>query len=168
MPPEGSICALKSLLHKPLSADLRLARIAFVAALPPLLKAHFLHPRQVGDPQGADGLGRAENQACGDRLELGVWVGEGRVSQVRFRAEGCSATLAAASLVSTALDGATLEQANALDCAALIASAGGLPPAKRHAAQVVARALAGALADLRARYPERAAELPPAPRPSVL
>jgi NifU-like protein involved in Fe-S cluster formation len=83
----------------------------------------------------------------------------------RFRAEACSATLAVASLVCTALESATLEQASALDCESLIAAAGGLPPAKRHAGQVVARALAGALADLRARYPGRAVESPRALRP---
>ena len=159
--------ALKSLFHKELSACRAAARIAFVGALPEALKAHFLLPRQVGDPQGADGLGRAGNQACGDALELGIWVREGRVTKTCFRAEACSATLAVASLVCTALEGATLEQAHGLDCQALIADAGGLPPAKRHAGQVAARAVAEALADLRARYPERAVEPPSALRPSV-
>jgi len=164
---KGRSEALKSLLHKPLSAREASARIASVSALPEALKAHFLEPRHVGDPQGADGLGQAGNQACGDRLELGIWVREGAVVEARFRAEACSATLAVASLLCTALEGVRLEQAQALDCAALIEAAGGLPPAKRHAGQVVERALAGALRDLRARYPERAVEPPRAARPSV-
>ena len=122
----------------------------------------------MGDPQGAEGLGGAGNQACGDRLELGIWVQDGRLTKARFRAEACSATLAVASLVCAALEGATLQQALELDCETLIAGAGGLPPAKRHAGQVAARALAEALADLRARYPERAVEPTSAQRPSVL
>jgi NifU-like protein involved in Fe-S cluster formation len=112
-------------------------------------------------------VGRAGNQACGDLLELGLWVEEGRIAQVRFRAEACSATVACASLACEALAGQTLEGAGSLDCADLIARAGGLPQGKGHAAELVARALAGALSDLGARYPGRAVDPSRAARPSV-
>jgi len=121
--------------------------------LPPLLAKHFHAPQHVGDPHGADGVGRAANPACGDRLELGVWVAGGRIERVRFRARACSATLAAASLASEHLVGRTLEAAESLDLALLLEQAGGLPPGKAHARAVVERAVSGALGAVRARYP---------------
>lgn len=157
LPRSGSL-ELNSLSHKELRARQATARIASVAALPPLLKAHFLAPRHAGDPCGAEGLGRAENQACGDVLELGIWAAGGRVAEVRFRAEACSATLASASLVCTALEGRSVAEARALDCEALVASAGGVPASKGHAPRLVARALSAALEDLGARYPGHAAD----------
>jgi NifU-like protein len=162
----GRSSALNPLLHKELRAHQGTARIAPVASLPPLLKAHFLSPRHAGDPWGAQGLGRTENQACGDLLELGIWVAEGRIVQVRFRAEACSATLASASLVCTQLEGRTVAEARALDCEALVAGAGGVPASKGHAPKLVARALAAALEALRARYPGHAADPAPAERTS--
>jgi nitrogen fixation NifU-like protein len=124
-----------------------------VSPLPPRLDAHFRQPRHVGDPAGADAAGRAANSACGDALELGLWSSDGRVVRACWRARGCSATLATASLACEQLAGLTLEQAEALDLGRLLSAAGGLPPGKGHARALVERALTEALRALRARYP---------------
>lgn len=124
-----------------------------MAALPPLLEHHFRFPRHAGDPSGADALGRGRNAACGDELELGLWVARGLVREVRFRARACSATLATASLVGERLAGATVEEARALDLGQLLAAAGGLPRGRGHARAVVQRALEQALSGLGTRYP---------------
>lgn len=167
MAPRAGSAALKSFCGNELSRPPPASRIVDVAPLPPLLQAHFLAPRRIGDPSLAQGTARAENQACGDRLEVGLWADGGRISEVRFRARACSATVAAASLVCEALEGMAVQVARRTDCRGLIASAGGLPQGKAHAADLVARAVAAALADLGARYPERLVEPTRAPRPSV-
>jgi nitrogen fixation NifU-like protein len=121
--------------------------------LPPLLQAHFLAPRQAGEPAGADALGCAANAACGDHLELGLWVQDGRIRDARFRARGCSSLLATASLAAERLVGLDLPGARGLDLGALLAGAGGLPPGRAHARAVVERALDQALQALGDRYP---------------
>jgi NifU-like protein involved in Fe-S cluster formation len=115
------------------------------------IREHFLSPRNAGRVEPPSGVGRAENAVCGDRLEVTLAVGEGRVLRVRYLAEGCSALTAAASLVSEHLAGRTLEEARGLDAARLVEEAGGLPPSKAHAPRVVERALRSALADHQAR-----------------
>jgi NifU-like protein involved in Fe-S cluster formation len=96
-------------------------------------------------PEPVDHLGRAENQACGDQLWLGLRVANGRVSAAGFRAHGCSSLLACAALVCEALAGMDLERARAMDVEALARAAGGPPPRGLHATAVVARALRAAL-----------------------
>jgi len=117
-----------------------------MGALPPALQQHFQHPRGVGPAAPGDRLGRSENLACGDWLELALACSEGRVEGATFQARGCSATIACASLVGTALAGLSLEQAREFDVAAAVEHAGGLPPTARHAIEVVSRALGAALA----------------------
>jgi len=117
-----------------------------VSLLPPFLKPHFLAPKRVADPSRASHRGESENQACGDRLELGLWVQGGRVERACFRARGCSAVIACASWVCDRLEGQSLEQLEKLDVGALLAEAGGLPATGAHAARVVERSLRGALA----------------------
>jgi NifU-like protein involved in Fe-S cluster formation len=115
------------------------------------IREHFLAPRNAGRVEPPAGIGRAENAVCGDRLEVTLGVLEERLAAVRYRAEGCSALTATASLVSEHLTGRTLEEARGLDVAGLVERAGGLPPSKAHAPRVVERALRQALADHNAR-----------------
>ena len=122
-----------------------------MSALPEPLMEHLRAPRNCGELPGASAVGRAANQACGDELLLALRVEEGRVAQARFQARGCSATLACASLATEALAGLDLAAAAALDLGRLVREAGGLPPTRRHAVELCARALHAALGDHRAR-----------------
>jgi cysteine desulfurase/selenocysteine lyase len=124
-----------------------------VSPLPPLLGNHFRAPRHAGDPTDADAVGHAHNAACGDELELGLWLEAGHIRRIRYRARACSATLATASLVSEHLHGLSLDAAASADVGRLVEKAGGLPPGKRHACAVVERALADALRAVHDRYP---------------
>jgi nitrogen fixation NifU-like protein len=90
-------------------------------------------------------VGRADNPACGDLLWLRLRVERGRIERAAFRAQGCSALIAVASLVADSLQGRTIEQASRLDVASLVAEAGGVPPGKEHAPSVVRRAVLEAL-----------------------
>ena len=116
-------------------------------------------PLAAGHVERVDGLGRGENAACGDRLELSLQVNGGQgtqgasIERAGYRAVGCSSLLASASLVCEHLPGLTLAQAGELDCAQFLAAAGGPPPRGAHAASVVARALAQALEGALAKFP---------------
>jgi len=127
--------------------------LACVEPLPSPLRRHFLEPVGAGPLQGADAVGAAANAACGDRLELGLWLAEGRVARAGFQASGCSSLIAAASLACERLAGRALAELPGLDPEAWLREAGGLPRRGAHAGGVVRRALDEAVRRLPARYP---------------
>lgn len=124
-----------------------------VEALPPLLRRHFLDPRCAGPLEGAELRGSASNEACGDRLELGLWLAHGRIAKAAFQARGCSALIAAASVVCERLEGSTCADVRGVDLERWLHEAGGLPPRGAHAAGVVGRAWQAAVRGLQDRYP---------------
>lgn len=112
---------------------------------------HFENPRNVGRLPDPDAVGTAENPACGDRLELSLRIRAGRLEQVRFRASGCSAAIASASMTTVLLKGKTVEQAAALTNTEVADALGGLPRAKLHCSVLAEDAIKAALADYEAR-----------------
>jgi nitrogen fixation protein NifU and related proteins len=106
---------------------------------------HFQHPRNCGELSDASGRARIENPACGDVLELAVKIADGRIADIRFRAQGCVAAMACASAITELAKGKSVEQARALDRHAVIAVVGSLPPASGHAAQLAIDALRAVL-----------------------
>ena len=106
---------------------------------------HATNPRNVGsiaDPVvvGADG-----NPVYGNLVRIYLRVADDLVQAARFKAFGCSATIAAASMTTVLVTGATLPIARALSAQAIEDALGGLPPEKRHCADVAAGALQRAL-----------------------
>jgi nitrogen fixation NifU-like protein len=109
---------------------------------------HFEHPRNVGEIEGADVEAEDENPVCGDRLHVWLRVGDGRVLEMRWRAEGCAPAIAAASVTSDLVSGMPIADARALDRDRITAALGGLPARKAHASALAASALHRALASL--------------------
>ncbi|HWE58781.1 MAG TPA: tRNA 2-thiouridine(34) synthase MnmA [Solirubrobacteraceae bacterium] len=89
---------------------------------------------------------------CCDEVTFSVQSDGRRVTDAGFSANGCGASHAAASAAVTLVRGVTLLQAASVGAAEIAAELGGLSPAKQHAANVAADALARALgAAVRAR-----------------
>jgi NifU-like protein involved in Fe-S cluster formation len=65
-----------------------------------------------------------------------------RIAAVRFKAYGCAATIAAASALTEMLAGRTLQEAAAIDEAAIVSALDGLPPRRLHAVGLALQALA--------------------------
>ena len=112
-----------------------------------VLLDHFENPRNVGEVERADALGRAGNPACGDLLELSLQVDSGRITSACFRATGCGAAIASSSMTTVMLIGRTLEEAAALTNVQVAAELGGLPPNKLHCSVLAEDAIQAALAD---------------------
>src|SRR2546426_609552 len=112
---------------------------------------HFENPRNVGEMESPDAVGRAGNPACGDLLELSLRVREGRIDQARFRASGCGAAIASSSMLTVLLTGRTLEEAATLTNSQVASALGGLPPAKIHCSVLAEDAVQSALSDYRRR-----------------
>ena len=87
----------------------------------------------------------AGGAACGDLLELSVSLEPDRVADAGFDAHGCGAATAAGSAAVTLARGQSILDAARIGPAQIAAELGGLSPAKLHAADLAADALARAL-----------------------
>jgi len=108
---------------------------------------HFAAPRNLGRLPDANGHGVAGDLVTGaTRIEIALRIEGGVVRDARFRAIGCSATIAAASLATTLLIGRSADEAAALDAEAIVRALDGLPPERLYAPALVIEAIAAALA----------------------
>ena len=106
---------------------------------------HFQNPRNPGDLIDADAVAEIENPVCGDVLRLSLKIERGRISEIRFKAKGCVASMACASVLTELVAGQTVAESWALTRATVIASLGHLPQASTHAAQLAIDTLHKAL-----------------------
>ncbi|MGA7909187.1 MAG: iron-sulfur cluster assembly scaffold protein [Candidatus Sulfotelmatobacter sp.] len=102
---------------------------------------HFQNPRNAGELADADAAAEIENPACGDVLRLTLKVSQGRITAVRFKAKGCVASVACASVLTELVAGKTIQNARSLRREDLMVAVGGLPQASTHAAQLAVDAL---------------------------
>ncbi|MBV9363753.1 MAG: tRNA 2-thiouridine(34) synthase MnmA [Solirubrobacterales bacterium] len=106
---------------------------------------HLTSPQGHGRrPEGAF-TAAAGGAACCDRVELSVSVERDHVADAGFDARGCGAAAAAGSAAVTLARGQSILDVARIGPAEIAAELGGLSPAKRHAADVAADALARAL-----------------------
>src|SRR6476620_1670370 len=109
------------------------------------LEQHLREPHARGPvPDGAL-IGSAGGHVCGDLVRIAIRPAEGRVAEITFDAEGCGATIAAASACALLADQASLLDAARIGPGEIMAELGGLSPGKRHAADLAADALHRAL-----------------------
>lgn len=102
---------------------------------------HFEHPRNAGELPNPAAQVRVTNPACGDILELQVTIEDGRLAQVRFRAQGCVPAMACASAATELLLGRTLDEVRLITRKQVIAAVEGVPPASGHAADLAVDAV---------------------------
>ena len=118
---------------------------------------HYAHPRNLGRLPEADGQGVA-GDLTDEPAQITIAIRlappaatESRIVAARFRAFGCSAAIASASMATVLLEGRTLREAAALTAETITEALGGLPPARLYAPALAATAIQHALADCSAR-----------------
>ncbi len=79
-----------------------------------LILDHSRHPRNFHAMSDATATADGHNRLCGDRLKLYVKVRGDVIEDVAFEGDGCSISKASASMMTEALRGKTLAQAEAL------------------------------------------------------
>ncbi len=102
---------------------------------------HFMHPRNVGEIENADGIGEVGNPVCGDMMTFYIKVDDNRLSDVKFKTFGCGAAIAVSSMVSEMAMGKTLEEARKITPALVAQQLEGLPKNKFHCSNLGAQAL---------------------------
>jgi len=108
---------------------------------------HFRNPRNVGEIENPDGVGRVGNPVCGDVMELYIKVEDGKIVDAKFKTFGCGAAIATSSMVTEMVKGKTIEEALKITNKAVAEALGGLPPIKMHCSVLAEEALKSAIED---------------------
>jgi nitrogen fixation NifU-like protein len=113
------------------------------------LLEHFRHPHNAGDLPDATATVEVTNPVCGDVLRLSVRLKAGRISEARFKTQGCVAAIASSSVLTDLLSGKTSQEARGITPAQISEALGGLPLATFHAAQLCVDALSAIVPKLK-------------------
>lgn len=108
---------------------------------------HFNNPRNLGDIENADGVGKAGNPVCGDIMNLYIKVEDNRIAEAKFKTFGCGAAIATSSMVTEMVKGKTIEEALQISNRAVAEALDGLPPIKMHCSVLAEEALRSAIDD---------------------
>jgi nitrogen fixation NifU-like protein len=115
----------------------------------PIVIEHFTHPRNMGEMENPDGVGEAQNPACGDSMRLFIRVEENRIIDAKSLTFGCAAAIASSSITTEMIKGKTLEEALLISNQMVTDALGGLPPTKIHCSVLAELALNAAVLDYR-------------------
>jgi nitrogen fixation protein NifU and related proteins len=95
---------------------------------------HFQRPRNVGELPAPATTVEVSNPACGDILRLSVLLENGVICTVRYKTRGCTASIAAGSVLTVWMEGKSRAQLAELTAAMIDQAVGGLPVESGHAA----------------------------------
>lgn len=108
---------------------------------------HYLHPRNMGEIEDADGVGLVGNPICGDMMKISIKVKGDRIEDIKFKTFGCGAAIATSSMVTELVKGKTLEEALSVTNKTVAAALGGLPPIKMHCSLLAEEGVKAAIED---------------------
>ena len=83
---------------------------------------HARNPRNQGALESPDAVREGVNPLCGDRVRIELRIRGERIEEMRFQASACMVSIAAASVLSGLLSGASLDRARSLPDAELLAA----------------------------------------------
>ena len=108
---------------------------------------HFTNPRNVGEIEGADGVGEVGNAKCGDIMKIYLKVEDNVIQDVKFKTYGCGSAIASSSKATEMIKGKTVQEALNLTNKAVAEALDGLPPVKMHCSVLAEQAIKKALQD---------------------
>ena len=90
---------------------------------------HFEHPRNVGEIEGASGVGTVGNAKCGDIMRIYFDIDDNQIIQdVKFKTFGCGAAVATSSMATELVKGKSVQEALEVTNKAVMEALDGLPP----------------------------------------
>lgn len=108
---------------------------------------HFLHPRNVGAIENADGIGQVGNAKCGDIMKIYLKIENGIIADAKFETFGCGSAIASSSMATEMIKGKPVSEACKLSNKAVAEALDGLPPHKMHCSVLAEEAIRSAVRD---------------------
>ncbi len=110
---------------------------------------HFMHPRNLGKMEDADGIGEVGNAKCGDimRMYLKVDQDTQTITDASFITFGCGSAIATSSMATELIKGKPISEALALSNQAVVEALDGLPVQKVHCSVLAEEAVQAAVKD---------------------
>ena len=108
---------------------------------------HFMHPRNVGTIENADGVGEVGNPKCGDIMKIYLKIENDIIKDVKFETFGCGSAIASSSMATEMIKGKSIHEALELTNKAVAEALDGLPAHKLHCSVLAEEAIKKALTD---------------------
>ena len=108
---------------------------------------HFIHPRNVGSIENADGVGQVGNAKCGDIMKMYLKINDNIITDVRFETFGCGSAIAASSMATELIKGKTIDDAMKVTNRQVVEALGGLPAHKLHCSVLAEESMKAAIKD---------------------
>ncbi len=119
---------------------------------------YFQKPKNMGEIENADGIGKVGNPTCGDMMYVYIKVTKKDdkeiISDIRVKTFGCVAAIASSSVTTELVKGKTIEEAEKISKDDVAKALGGLPPVKMHCSLLSIDALKTAINDYREKKSE--------------
>ena len=97
---------------------------------------HFMHPRNVGEIENADGVGQVGNAKCGDIMKIYLKINGDKIDDVKFETFGTEM-----------IKGKTIDEALKITNKDVVDALGGLPAYKLHCSVLAEEAFKSAIKD---------------------
>ena len=108
---------------------------------------HFMHPRNVGEIENADGTGVYGSPVCGDMMQVQIKVKDDIITDAKFKTFGCGSAIASSSMATEMIIGKTVEEALEISNKTIVDELGGLPAVKLHCSVLADHAIKSAIYD---------------------
>lgn len=108
-------------------------------------KENFLHPKNMGEIENADGSGEVGSPACGDIMKIDLKIKNNKIIDIKFKTFGCAAAIASTSALTQITKGKTLTEADKITMKDVEKELGRLPKIKKHCASMSVEALKKAI-----------------------
>jgi nitrogen fixation NifU-like protein len=113
----------------------------------------FRNPKNLGELEEYDSVGKVGNPTCGDIMYVYIKVGkrdkgknqEQYIKDISFQTMGCIAAIATSSMITEIAKGKTLQEAKKITNKDVASALGNLPPIKMHCSNLAADALKKAI-----------------------
>lgn len=115
---------------------------------------HFKNPRNIGEIDGWNAVGKVGNPVCGDVMYIYIRVDGGKIEDIGFKTMGCGAAIATSSMITELAKGKSLDEAYAITKDDVAQALDGLPPVKMHCSNLASDGLRKAIDNFRSGKPE--------------
>jgi len=104
----------------------------------------WLNPRNLGKIRNPDGFAKIKGP-CGDTMQISFKIKDGRLSKIKFRADGCASSIASGSMTTELAKGKKPEEAAEISQQMILDALDGLPEESVHCALLASNTLKEAI-----------------------